>query len=35
MAKRDYGLLGDDAKAAVEKGLASAQWYPRRSPASA
>jgi fatty acid desaturase len=27
MAKRDYGLLGEDAKAAVENGLASARWY--------
>ena len=26
-SRRDYGLLGLDAKAAVENGLASAQWY--------
>lgn len=26
-SRRDYGLLGLDAKAAVESGLASAQWY--------
>ena len=25
--RRDYGLLGLDAKAAIEKGLTSAQWY--------
>jgi fatty acid desaturase len=27
MAGRDYGLLGEDGKAAVANGLASAQWY--------
>jgi fatty acid desaturase len=26
-SRRDYGLLGLDAKAAVENGLASAKWY--------
>ena len=26
-SRRDYGLLGLDAKAAVESGLASAKWY--------
>ena len=26
-SRRDYGLLGLDAKAAVENGLASARWY--------
>lgn len=26
-SRRDYGLLGPDAKAAVENGLASAKWY--------
>ncbi len=26
-AKRDYSLLGRDAKAAVESGLAAAEWY--------
>ena len=26
-SRRDYGLLGLDAKAAVENGLSSAQWY--------
>ncbi len=34
MAKRDYSLLGPDARRAVETGLAAAQWYhstvPRR-----
>ena len=27
MSGRDYGLLGEDGKAAVANGLASAQWY--------
>ncbi len=27
MTKRDYSLLGDDAKRAVETGLAAAEWY--------
>ncbi len=27
MAKRDYSLLGDDARRAVESGLAAAEWY--------
>ena len=27
MAKRNYSLLGPDAKRAVELGLASAEWY--------
>ncbi|MGB8812829.1 MAG: fatty acid desaturase family protein [Paracoccaceae bacterium] len=27
MAKRDYSLLGPDARRAVETGLAAAQWY--------
>jgi fatty acid desaturase len=27
MAKRDYSLLGEDAKNAVETGLSAAQWY--------
>lgn len=26
-SRRDYGLLGPDAKSAVENGLASAKWY--------
>ena len=26
-SRRDYGLLGLDAQAAVANGLASAQWY--------
>ena len=26
-AKRDYSLLGPDGRLAVEKGLATAQWY--------
>jgi len=25
--KRDYSLLGPDGRLAVEKGLATAQWY--------
>ena len=27
ITRRDYGLLGEDARAAQAKGLASAQWY--------
>lgn len=27
MAKRDYSLLGEDARRAVERGLAAAEWY--------
>ena len=27
MAKRDYSLLGEDARRAVETGLAAADWY--------
>ena len=27
MAKRDYSLLGEDARRAVETGLAAAEWY--------
>ncbi|WP_417205134.1 fatty acid desaturase family protein [Antarctobacter sp.] len=27
MAKRDYSLLGEDARRAVESGLAAAEWY--------
>src|SRR6187549_2977332 len=30
--KRDYSLTGAAAKAAVEKGLASAQWYHTEVP---
>jgi fatty acid desaturase len=29
-ARRDYGLLGEDSRRAVERGLANAEWY--RSP---
>ena len=36
MTKRDYSLLGPDAKRAVETGLAAAEWYhsdiPRKAP---
>ena len=31
-ASRDYGLLGRDGQAAVENGLASAQWYTSPVP---
>ena len=27
MTKRDYSLLGDDARRAVDSGLAAAEWY--------
>ena len=27
MGTRDYSMLGEDAKRAVETGLAAAQWY--------
>src|SRR3954449_11128051 len=30
--KRDYGLLGEDARRAVESGLAGARWYAARIP---
>ncbi|SIO06459.1 fatty acid desaturase family protein [Vannielia litorea] len=32
MAKRDYSLLGADARRAVETGLAAAQWYHTEIP---
>jgi fatty acid desaturase len=30
--RRDYGLLGDDAKLAVERGLSRARWYATSLP---
>ena len=32
LAKRDYSLLGAEGKAAVEKGLAAAEWYHTAIP---
>ena len=32
MAKRDYSLLGPDARQAVETGLAAAEWYHTNVP---
>ena len=32
MAKRDYSLLGPDARRAVETGLAAAEWYHTEVP---
>ncbi|MGL4281906.1 MAG: fatty acid desaturase family protein [Albidovulum sp.] len=32
MAKRDYSLLGEDARRAVENGLAAAEWYHTEIP---
>jgi fatty acid desaturase len=32
MARRDYSLLGADARRAVETGLAAAEWYHSEVP---
>ena len=32
MGKRDYSLLGPDARRAVETGLAAAEWYHTEVP---
>ena len=35
MGKRDYSLLGEDGRRAVEAGLAAAEWYHTNVPRKA